>query len=153
MTSRFWAGLSLTVVAGLLAGNCMLPMKFARRWPWESVWLVFSIISLLILPWALALLLVGHLFTVYATLPPSAFAAPVLFGAGWGTAQVLFGLSISRLGLALGYAIIIGLGALLGTLVPLFLKHADIAASDRGTLLFAGVAVMLFGIATVSWAG
>jgi L-rhamnose-H+ transport protein len=146
-------GFALTLLAGLLAGNCMLPMKFARRWPWESVWLVFSIVSLLILPWALALAIVKNLSGVYATLPLSAFLTPVLFGAGWGIAQILFGLSIARLGMALGYAIVVGLGALLGTLIPLFVKHADIARSDRGRPIFAGVAVMLAGIAVASWAG
>jgi multidrug transporter EmrE-like cation transporter len=61
---------------------------------------------------------------VYAALPASVFVAPLAFGAGWGIAQVLFGLSIARLGMALGYAIIVGLGALLGTLVPLFVKNS-----------------------------
>src|SRR5487761_2044449 len=123
MTAAVWTGLLLTLVAGVLPGNCMLPMKWAKRWPWENTWLVFSIVSLVILPWALALTLVKDVFAVYAALPLQAYVAPLVFGAGWGIAQVLFGLSISRLGLALGYAIIVGLGALLGTLVPLFVKN------------------------------
>ncbi len=146
-------GLALTLLAGLLAGNCMLPMKFARRWPWENVWLVFSIVSLLILPWGLALAIVKNLSAVYSTLPLPAFATPFLFGAGWGIAQILFGLSIARLGMALGYAIIVALGALLGTLIPLFVQHADIAASNRGRRVLMGVAVMIFGIAVAAWAG
>jgi hypothetical protein len=36
MAPNLWLGLLLTLVAGLLSGNCMLPMKFARRWPWEN---------------------------------------------------------------------------------------------------------------------
>ena len=59
MSTVVLEGLSLTLLAGLFSGNCMLPMKFARRWQWENVWLVFSIVSLLILPWALALTLAG----------------------------------------------------------------------------------------------
>jgi L-rhamnose-H+ transport protein len=153
MTVRLWIGFALTLAAGLSAGTCMLPMKFARRQPWEGVWLVFSIVSLLILPWSLAFPAVPNLVGVYAALPPSAFAAPVLFGAGWGIAQVLFGLSIARLGMALGYAIIVGLGALLGTLVPLFVKHSDIATSSRGVSIFAGIAIMILGIALAAWAG
>jgi len=153
MTEHLWTGFALTLLAGVLAGNCMLPMKFARRWPWENVWLIFSIVSLLILPWALALAIVKNLSGVYTALPFSAFVTPILFGAGWGIAQILFGLSIARLGMALGYAIVVGLGALLGTLIPLFVQHADIAASDRGHRVFAGVAVMLLGIAVASWAG
>ncbi len=153
MAVNLWLGLLLTIVAGLLAGNCMLPMKFAKRWPFESTWLVFSIVSLVVLPWLLALALVKDLAAVYAALPGSAFVAPLAFGAGWGIAQVLFGLSIARLGLALGYAIIVGLGALLGTLVPLLVKNRDIIGTARGALILSGVAIMLIGIAVSASAG
>ncbi|MGA7411785.1 MAG: L-rhamnose/proton symporter RhaT [Bryobacteraceae bacterium] len=153
MSVRLWIGFGLTLLAGLFSGTCMLPMKFARRQPWESVWLIFSIVSLLILPWSLALLEVPHLFGVYSALPGSDFVAPLLFGAGWGIAQVLFGLSIARLGMALGYAIIVGLGALLGTLIPLFVRHREIAASSRGLAIFGGIAIMILGIGVAAWAG
>ncbi len=124
MTITVWLGLGMTLVAGLLAGNSMLPMKFVKRWQWENTWLIFSLVSLVLIPWALGFALVDQLGALYASLPASDFAAPLLFGAGWGIAQVLFGLSIARLGLALGYAIIIALGAVLGTLVPLFVQKA-----------------------------
>jgi L-rhamnose-H+ transport protein len=153
MTGRLWTGLTLTLPAGLLSGNCMLPMKFAKRWPWESVWFVFSVVSLLILPWLLAFATIGNPITIYAGLPADVFLAPVLFGAGWGVAQILFGLSVTRLGMALGYSIIVGLGALLGTLIPLIVKHREIAFSSRATPIWAGVVVMVAGIAVVAWAG
>jgi L-rhamnose-H+ transport protein len=146
-------GLALTLVAGLLAGNCMLPMKFAKRWQWENLWLVFSIVSLLILPWALAVILTGNLKEIYRGLASWQLALPFLLGAGWGIAQVLFGLSIARLGLALGYAIIIGLGSLGGTLVPLFFKNREVLGTSRGALILAGLAVMVAGIAVSARAG
>jgi L-rhamnose-H+ transport protein len=145
-------GVCLNLLAGLMAGNCMLPMKFNRTWQWENTWLVFSVVSLVILPWMLALGLVNHLFDAYLILSFFQFAVPFLFGAGWGIAQVLFGISVARLGLGLAYAIIIGLGALLGTLVPLFIQHRS---QVGGTALFeilAGVAVMVIGI-SLSTAG
>jgi L-rhamnose-H+ transport protein len=153
MTTAVWFGLLLTVLAGLLSGNCMLPMKFARRWTFEATWLVFSIVSLVVLPWTLALTLVRDVGSVFRELPASAYVAPLIFGAGWGIAQVLFGLSIQRLGLALGYAIIVGLGALLGTLVPLFVKNRDVIGTGRGALVFTGIAIMVLGIAVSARAG
>src|SRR5712675_1752688 len=120
-------GIFLTMIAGLMSGNCMLPMKFVRSWKWENVWLVFSVISLIVLPWALALALVDNLFATYSALSMRQLAVPILFGAGWGIAQVLFGISVIRLGLGLAYAIIVGLGALLGTLVPLFVQQHELA--------------------------
>src|SRR5438045_3487851 len=106
-----------------MSGNCMLPMKFNRYWQWENTWLVFSVVSLVLLPWALALGFVDHIFEIYRSLSLLEFAVPFLFGAGWGIAQVLFGISVQRLGLGLAYAIIVGLGAMLGTLVPLVAQH------------------------------
>ena len=151
--AELWIGVLLTLLAGILSGNCMLPMKFTKRWPWEGTWLVFSIVSLIIMPWGLALTQLTNLYMIYAALPASVFIGPLLFGAGWGIAQVLFGLSITRLGLALGYAIIVGLGALLGTLVPLLVKHREVVGTSRGALILCGVAVMVLGIIVSARAG
>jgi L-rhamnose-H+ transport protein len=146
-------GIVLTLIAGLMSGNCMLPMKFSRRWKWENLWLVFSLVSLVVLPWALALTLVDHLFETYASLSAMQLAVPLLFGAGWGIAQILFGISVQRLGLGLAYAIIVGLGAMLGTLVPLFVQHRAQIGSSALVEILAGVAVMIAGIGLSTWAG
>lgn len=153
MPPSFWVGIVLILVAGLMAGDCMLPLKFNRKWQWENTWLIFSLVSLVVLPWALALCLVHHLFQTYTQLTPSQYAIPVLFGAGWGIAQVLFGISIQRLGLALAYAIVIGLGTLLGTLVPLFVQHRAQVGRTLLIHVFAGIVIMLVGIALSAWAG
>jgi L-rhamnose-H+ transport protein len=146
-------GVGLTVVAGAMAGNCMLPMKFAQRWSWEHVWLIFSIVSLLVLPWTLALVLVQRLLEVYRTVPAGVMLLPLLLGAGWGVAQILFGISVRRLGVGLAYAIVIGLGAALGTLVPLLLGQRHLVATEALVLILAGVLVMVAGIALTAWGG
>jgi L-rhamnose-H+ transport protein len=153
VSQSFWVGIALIIFAGLMAGNCMLPLKFNRKWHWENTWLIFSLVSLVVLPWTLALILVNHLFQTYSSLAAAQFVTPILFGFGWGIAQVLFGISIQRLGLALAYAIVVGLGTLLGTLVPLFVQHR--AQVDKTLLIqvLAGIAVMLIGIAFSAWAG
>jgi len=146
-------GLAMIMVAGVLAGNCMLPMKFAKRWRWENTWLVFSLVSLVALPWGLAWALVPDVLEVYRGLTTAQWLLPFALGAGWGIAQVLFGLSIARLGLALGCAIIIGLGSLFGTLVPLFFKNREVLATQRGMLILLGLAVMVAGIVVSARAG
>ena len=62
------AGIALTMVAGLMSGTCILPLKFVRAWKFENVWLVFSVVSLIVIPWALAQELVSNLFGAYASL-------------------------------------------------------------------------------------
>jgi L-rhamnose-H+ transport protein len=146
-------GIGLTLLAGLMSGNCMLPMKFNRSWKWENTWLVFSVVSLVVLPWLLALCLVDRLFETYQALSLAQFAVPFLFGAGWGIAQVLFGISVQRLGLGLAYAIIVGLGALLGTLVPLFVQHHSPLPQRALIEILLGVVAMLIGITLSTWGG
>jgi L-rhamnose-H+ transport protein len=153
MTPELWIGLGLTMAAGLMSGNCMLPAKFVRRWAWENMWFVFTLVSLVAAPAILTFATVNGVGTLYASLTPGQVALPFLFGFGWGIAQVLFGLSIARLGLALGYAVIIGLGALLGTLVPIVFQRLDVLGTQKGALILAGVAVMVCGIAVAGRAG
>lgn len=153
MPHSAWAGLGLTLLAGLGSGNCMFPMKFARRWKWENLWLIFSFVSLVAIPWILALGLVDRLGSVYSATGIDAMALPFLLGVGWGIAQILFGLSIARLGLALGYAIIIGLGSLGGTLIPLAINNRSIIASPKGVLILTGLAFMMGGIVVSARAG
>jgi L-rhamnose-H+ transport protein len=145
--------MALVLVAGVMSGNCMLPSKFVRRWAWENMWLVFTLASLVALPAAMTWLTVRDPGRLYASLTARQMAPSFLFGFGWGIAQVLFGLSIARLGLALGYAIIIGLGALLGTLVPIVAQRSEVLGTGKGALILAGVAVMVAGIAVSGRAG
>ena len=147
------AAVSLTMVAGLMSGTCMLPMKFVRSWKWENLWLIFSLVSLVIIPWMLAIGLVDRLFDTYRALSFRQLAVPMLFGAGWGVAQILFGISVKRLGLGIAYAIIVGLGAVLGTLVPLFAQQRATANDHAMHLIICGVAVMVIGISLTTWGG
>jgi L-rhamnose-H+ transport protein len=153
MERSLLAAVSLTMVAGLMSGTCMLPMKFVRSWRWENLWLIFSVVSLLIIPWMLAIGLVDRLFETYRTLSFRQLAVPMLFGAGWGVAQILFGISVKRLGLGIAYAIIVGLGAVLGTLVPLFAQQRATAKEHAMRLIIFGVAVMVIGISLTTWGG
>ena len=147
------AGVFLVMVAGLMSGTCMLPSKFVRGWKWENVWLVFSVVSLVIIPWILAFIFVDHLSETYRALTPQQLAVPILLGAGWGIAQILFGVSVKRLGLGIAYAIIVGLGAVLGTLVPLFVQQRALAQEHALILILSGVVVMSVGIFLTAWSG
>lgn len=153
MTPSTPAGVGLAVIAGLMSGNCMLPSKFLRSWRWENMWAAFSLISLVILPWGLALLLSKHLHAVYSSLPPSLFVAPIAFGMCWGVAQILFGISVARLGLSLAYAIIVGIGAALGTLVPMLATEGAALQPHTLVLVLAGIVLMAIGIALSAWSG
>jgi L-rhamnose-H+ transport protein len=131
----------------------MLPLKFARRWSWENLWLIFTLVSMAVLPWLMAVILVDRLGSVYATVGIGQMTLPFLLGAGWGIAQILFGLSVARLGLALAYAVIIGLGSVGGTLVPIILRDPAVLVTPKGALILIGLSVMVAGIAVSARAG
>jgi L-rhamnose-H+ transport protein len=146
-------GVFLVMAAGLMSGTCMLPWKFVRVWKWENVWLVFSVVSLVLIPWLLATFFVRGLLEAYRALSFSQLTIPMLLGAGWGIAQILFGVSVKRLGLGIAYAIIVGLGAVLGTLVPLFVQQRARTNGHALMLILSGVVVMSLGIFLTAWGG
>ena len=146
-------GILLVLIAGVMVGNCMTPLQQIRRWKWENSWLVFSLVSLVIIPVTLALASIPHLWDLYRRAPWPDLLPPFLFGAGWGVAQVLFGIAVVRLGMALAFAIVVGLGAMLGTLVPVLIQRMDVLVSGRGVLLLSGTFLMLTGVIVCRHAG
>lgn len=152
MNSNF-IGIVLALAGGVLVGNCMLPLKKIRIWPWECTWLIFSFVSLVFVPCLIAALTIPHWPQLYASLPFSALMPSLLFGFGWGIAQVLFGISVVRLGMALAFTIIVGLGTVFGTMVPLVILHKSDLASGHAEMLIAGCGLMIFGVALSGYAG
>jgi L-rhamnose-H+ transport protein len=146
-------GVLIAMLGGFLAGNCMVPLKYLRRWRWENAWIVFSLVALILIPWILAFVRVPDLMGVYANVKISDFAMPFLYGAGWGVAQVLFGLAVLRIGMALSFATTIGLGAALGTMVPILSRHPEVLRTSHGEVLLVGVFLMVVGVIVCSWAG
>jgi L-rhamnose-H+ transport protein len=77
----------------------------------------------------------------------------ILFGAGWGIGAVLFGLGMDRLGMALGYPIIMGLIASLGALIPLIIIQPESLFMTRGLVLLTGMALVIIGIVICARSG
>ena len=69
----------------------------------------------LVIPLALVLWTIPHPIAFYAAIPLRILLPSLLFGFGWGIAQVTFGLSIARVGMAMAFAIVVGLSSLLGS--------------------------------------
>ena len=146
-------GFLLVLLAGLLQGSFVLPMTLVRRWSWEHTWATFSLLGMLVFNWIITLLFVPNIFAVYAASPGRDLAILALFGLGWGVGAVLFGLGMDRLGMALGYPIIMGLIASLGALIPLLVFFPQTLLTTRGVVLLAGTALVIFGIVLCSIGG
>jgi L-rhamnose-H+ transport protein len=149
----FIPGLVLAVFGGVLTGSFTAPMKFTKNWAWENTWLIYAIIGLACLPVAVALMSVPHLMAVYRVASPTAVTLAVLFGFGWGVGSVLLGAGVNRLGLALGFAIIIGLTAALGSLIPLIVLFPRALFTSHGASVLTGLAIVVCGIILCAKAG
>jgi len=146
-------GIVLAILAAVINGNFTLPLKRSRNWAWENSWALYSLVAFWIVPWGLALFTVPELFRSYSSLSTAQLIPPLLLGAGWGISQVLLGVSVARVGMALTFAIVIGLSACLGTLIPLLALHRDVFFSVKGMTVLVGMMIMLAGIYLCAKAG
>lgn len=153
MTQEMWVGLATVLLAGAFQGSFLLPSKWVKGWEWENYWLPFAATAYLIAPWALALTTIPDLAAVYRGAPAGAMVWVLIFGVGWGAGAVTFGLGVDAIGLALGFAVILGVAATSGTLVPLFLMPPSRFSTAQGVVTAASLATMLLGVAVCSFAG
>ena len=147
------AGISLVILAAVLQGVFLLPMARARQWAWEHIWLAFSLAGMIIGNWILAFLSLPHPLAIYAAVPRQELAVLACFGMAWGVGAVLFGMGMDMIGLTLGYPLIMGLNASVGTLLPLLWLYGTSMFAGRRLLIAAGTAVAIVGISVCSLAG
>ena len=146
-------GGAVVLLAAIANASFALPMKWMSRWSWENIWLVWSAVSLLVLPLAAAALTVPQLFVGYGEVAPAVIVRVVFFGFAWGIAQVLFGLSVDRIGMALTFSIVLGTSAAVGTIVPFIWLHPELLATKPGAFVAGGVLCVVGGMALCSRAG
>ena len=147
------SGLIFVTVAGIANATFALPMKFARRWAWENIWLAWTLMALVLLPVIAAIASIPSLGVVYRDVGAGAIAVVMLCGTGWGLAQVLFGLSIDAIGIGLTFSIVLGVSAAVGSLIPLIrLQHASTGFAMAGPILL-GVSLVLTGVFVCAVAG
>jgi L-rhamnose-H+ transport protein len=106
-----------------------IPMKSVRDWQWENTWLVWTLLALLVLPLATALITVPALGSIYGGAGSSVLALVMACGFGWGCAQVLFGLAINSIGVGLAFSTLLGVSAAVGSLIPALQMNAAIRPS------------------------
>jgi len=146
-------GFSFVLVAGFFQGTFVLPMTLTKKWEWEHTWATFSLFGMLIFNWILTLIFIPDIFSVYSSVPSKDIVILILFGAGWGIGAILFGLGMDKLGMALGYPIIMGLIASLGALIPLAIFFPNSLLAPKGLTLLAGTVLVILGIILCSIAG
>jgi L-rhamnose-H+ transport protein len=143
-------------LGGLASGSFYVPYKGVKHWAWETYWLAGGFFSWIIAPWILASFLTKDLFAVLAQAPASALFWAFVFGLLWGVGGLTFGLTMRYLGLSLGMAVVLGLCAAFGTLMPPIFRGEfvpQVLGTNSGRVILFGIFVCLAGITAAGFAG
>ncbi len=148
-------GVLFHAIGGLSAALFYTPHHKARKWSWETYWLVQAFASWLILPIVGAVLTIPELSAVLREAPKDAMIRSFAFGALYGIGGTAFGLAIRYVGYSLTYAIAIGFSCIIGTLLPPLLDHKllGIVNAPGGTVVLVGVVMGVGGMALGGLAG
>lgn len=147
------AALALVLLAGAMNGSFATPMKRVRGWEWEHTWLTWSFFAMIVIPVIVAVFTVPNLQAVYRAAGPQPLVRTAVYGMLWGAGAVLFGLGVTRVGLALGFGIILGTATSFGALIPFLELHRERLFSTAGALTVGGVGIVSAGVAACARAG
>jgi len=143
-------------LGGLASGSFYVPYRGVKRWSWETFWLAGGFFSWIIAPWILAFLMTKDLLPVLHEAPAAAVFWSFFFGLLWGIGGLTFGLTMRYLGLSLGMAVVLGLCAAFGTLMPPIFRGefmTQVVGTPSGRVVLLGIFICLAGIAAAGFAG
>ena len=143
-------------LGGLASGSFYVPYRGVKKWAWETFWLAGGFFSWIIAPWFFALLMTRDLLPVLQETPGMVIFWTFFFGLLWGIGGLTFGLTMRYLGLSLGMAVVLGLCAAFGTLIPPIFRGefmTQVVGTASGRVILLGIFVCLLGIAAAGLAG
>ena len=139
-------GSLICMLGGIGVGSFLLPLKFSKNWRWENSWPVGASFMYVLLPLATLFTLIPSFAQIYGQTPWKDLSMIYLFGLIQGTGALVFTYGTTVMGLALGYALMIGCISLFGLLVPLFGAHMDRVTKLDGITLLIGCFILIIGV-------
>ena len=153
MGSMIAAGALLAILSGVMNGSFTLPMRFLGRWEWENVWSLFIVSSCLLLPVAIVSLTAPQSWSILAGAPGHAVFVAILTGFAWGFGAIMFGQSVSAIGISLANTFVLAISSALGSLLPLLILSPAKIFQHTGRMIVLGVLIELAGIVLCGRAG
>ncbi|MDO8618483.1 MAG: L-rhamnose/proton symporter RhaT [Candidatus Daviesbacteria bacterium] len=147
-----FTGFLLVLIAGFTQGTVGALLRYTKPLRWENFWGIYVFLAFVVGPVMFAKLLIPNFDQLIFSIPPEYLYLPLLFGAIWGLGNVLFGISLVRIGLSLTSSIIIGLVVLLGSILPIFINHVVLTPSSL-IFLIAGLVIVITGVGLSGYSG
>ena len=153
MNDVILGGALLAILSGLMNGSFTLPMRFLGQWEWENVWSLFIIASCIVMPVLIVSVTAPQSWMIVAHAPAYAVWIAVLTGFAWGFGAVLFGQSVSAIGISLANTLVLAISSALGSLLPIVLLKPQSLLRPAGAEILGCILVELVGIGLCGWAG
>lgn len=145
-------GALLALLSGAMNGLFTLPMRFLGRWSWENVWSVFILGACLLLPVVIVAAAPGS-WAILMRAPAHAEMIALTTGFAWGFGAVMFGQSVSAIGIALANTFVLAISSALGSLIPMLLLTPEKIRERAGVAILIGIVVEIVGIVLCGRAG
>lgn len=145
-----WAGV---VFAGLLNGSFAVPLKTARVWKFNHIWTLHSLLAMGVFPWVVVMVAVPRWRDLLTRVPTRGWLILMAWGVLFGVASLLYGVAVDLLGIALGFAIQLGLSIVLGALLPMLWASAFEVRSRGDWSFILGLVLMVAGVILCAQAG
>ena len=145
-----WAGV---VLSGLLNGSFAVPLKTTRVWKFNHIWTIHSLLAMGVIPWIVATVEVPRWNDLLTRVALRGWLILIVWGVLFGIASLLYGIAVDLLGIALGFAIQLGLSIVLGALLPLLWAGAFELRSRGDWFFILGLALMVVGVIMCAQAG
>ncbi|TNJ42183.1 sugar:proton symporter [Tamlana fucoidanivorans] len=146
-------GVIWVLLAATLLGFYALPSKYTENYAIENTWAGFWFLAMFLVPILATLGLVDGLFDTYRQVPNNLFIIIFLFSLLWGVGNLLWGISISKIGMALGFSLLIGVSTLVGSILPFFMGGIEKLSSKGGLVILLGIFIIMLGIMANGKAG
>ena len=153
MKDALLVGSLLAILSGLMNGSFTLPMRFLGRWEWENVWSLFILGACLLMPAVILSATAPQSWTVIAHAPNHAVWIALGAGFAWGFGAIMFGQSVSAIGISLANTLVLAISSALGSFFPMLLLAPQKLFTPTGKMILAGVGIEILGIILCGLAG
>lgn len=115
-------GMLLTALAGAMGGSNMWPMKMAKKYQFDHVFLIFMLMAFFVLPWAYTIAACPRIFDIMKTMNQDDLRLCEIMGIFYAIGMFLGWYSVNKIGLAISYGINSCAANLSGTGILLAIK-------------------------------
>ena len=145
-------GIILLLLAGFAQGSFGLGMKKMSPLSWEAFWLIYSVFAMLIIPFVWGFSSFSGFFEAIASTDIKVISEAILLGFLWGIGGIMFGMSVSYVGISITNGVVMGLAGGLGAIIPLF-GIDGVTEEPSFIYVILGVAIMVAGVALSAYSG